>query len=113
MHTSRVDPKQVETKRLDPDYYHPEHLATEAILKGLGAQLLKEVGSFWAGPFGSELPSSLYLSKGIPLFRVGNVGSMQVLLDGMAHLDPEVHQQLQTSEVHAGDLLVVKASVGE
>lgn len=113
MHTSRVNPAQVDTKRLDPDYYHPEHLNTEATLKSLHAQPLKQVGSFWAGPFGSELPSSLYLAEGIPLFRVGNVGSMQVRLDGMAYLAPEVHQELQASEVRPGDLLVVKASVGE
>jgi type I restriction enzyme S subunit len=113
MHTSRVNPAQVDTKRLDPDYYYPEHLETERILKSLKSVPLRQVGTFWAGPFGSELPSSLYLNEGVPLFRVGNVGRMQVLYDGMAYLDPAVHQQLSASEVRPGDLLVVKASVGE
>src|SRR5258708_3566709 len=113
MHTSRVSPSQIDTKRLDSDYYRPEHLETERILRGLNAEPLKQVGTFWAGPFGSELPSSLYLNQGGPLFRVGNVGSLQVLYDGMAHLDPVVHKELSASEVRPGDLLVVKASVGE
>lgn len=113
MHTSRVSPSQIDTKRLDSDYYRPEHLETERILRGLNAEPLKQVGTFWAGPFGSELPSSLYLNQGVPLFRVGNVGSLQVLYDGMAHLDPVVHKELSASEVRPGDLLVVKASVGE
>lgn len=113
MYTSRVSPAQVDTKRLDPDYYHPDHLETERILRKLNAEPLRHVGSFWAGPFGSELPSSLYLDEGIPLFRVGNVGSMQVLLDGMAYLDLAVHEHLSASEVQPGDLLIVKASVGE
>jgi type I restriction enzyme S subunit len=113
MHTSRVSPSQIDTKRLDSDYYRPEHLETERILRGLKAEALRQVGTFWAGPFGSELPSSLYLAEGVPLFRVGNVGSMQVLYDGMAYLDPTVHEELVASEVRPGDLLVVKASVWE
>jgi type I restriction enzyme S subunit len=113
MHISRVSPSQIETKRLDSDYYRPEYLETERVLRGLSAEPLKQVGKFWAGPFGSELPSSLYLNEGVPLFRVGNVGNLQVLYDRMAHLDPAVHENLSASEVRPGDLLVVKASVGE
>jgi type I restriction enzyme, S subunit len=113
MHTTRVNPSQVSTKRLDPDFYHPDHLTIERILKEMKGESLKKAGKFWAGPFGSELPSSLYLKQGVPLFRVGNVGNMQVLYDGMAHLDPKVHERLSSSEVHPGDLLIVKASVGE
>ena len=105
MHTSRVEPSQIDTKRLDSDYYRPEHLETERILRSLKAEALRKIGTFWAGPFGSELPSSLYLDEGVPLFRVANVGSMQVLYDGMAHLDPAVHEELVTSEVRPGDLL--------
>src|SRR5688572_12942688 len=113
MQTSRVSASQIDTKRLDSDYYRPEHLEIEQTLRSLNAEPLKQVGTFWAGPFGSELPSSLYLTEGVPLFRVGNVGSLQVLYDGMAHLDPAVHERLSASAVQPGDLLVVKASVGE
>ncbi|WP_240341701.1 hypothetical protein, partial [Pseudomonas viridiflava] len=54
-----------------------------------------------------------YLDKGIPLFRVGNVGQFEVLTDNLAHLAPHIHDEPKASEVRSGDLLVVKASVGE
>jgi type I restriction enzyme S subunit len=38
---------------------------------------------------------------------------MEVDLRDMAHLAPHVHAELAASEVRAGDLLIVKASVGE
>ena len=113
MLVNRVQAEFIGTNRIDPDYYRPEHLADEKHLRELGSDELGTVGDFFAGPFGSKLPSDLYLSAGIPLFRVGNVGSMEVLLDGMAHLAPEVHEELSDSEVIPGDLLIVKASVGE
>jgi type I restriction enzyme S subunit len=113
MHATSVSPVLVDPLRLDPDYYHPQHLEDEQRLRAFGAVSLKETGKFFAGPFGSKLPSSLYLDSGVPLFRVGNVGSMEVDLRDMAHLAPHVHADLTASEVRAGDLLIVKASVGE
>jgi type I restriction enzyme, S subunit len=113
MHFSRVQPRLANTHRLDPDYYHPQYLVDEIKLKEFGSEPLGKAGKMFAGPFGSKLPSSLYLDEGVPLFRVGNVGSMEVELSGMAYLAPQVHAELSTSEVRAGDLLIVKASVGE
>jgi type I restriction enzyme, S subunit len=113
MHKSRVDPRRVVTHRLDPDYYHPQHLKDEDCLVEYGSEPLAKAGKFFVGPFGSKLPSSLYLDDGIPLFRISNIGSMQVDMEGMAYLDPQVHAGLSTSEVVPGDLLIVKASVGE
>jgi type I restriction enzyme, S subunit len=113
MHKVRVSPKLLGCERFDPDYYHPQHLEDEKKLKAIGCAHLGKVGKFFAGPFGSELPSSLYLNEGIPLFRVGNVGQMQVSLENIAYLAPEVHAKLSASEVVPGDLLIVKASVGE
>lgn len=113
MLVNRVQAEFIGTNRIDPDYYRPEHLADEKRLRHFGSDELNTVGHFFAGPFGSKLPSDLYLSTGIPLFRVGNVGSMEVLLNGMAHLAPKVHEELIDSEVIPGDLLIVKASVGE
>lgn len=110
---NRVQPEFIGTNRIDPDYYRPEYLADERLLRAFGSDELVTVGHFFAGPFGSKLPSDLYLSSGIPLFRVGNVGSMEVLMNGMAYLAPDVHQELIDSEVVSGDLLIVKASVGE
>ncbi|WP_226954424.1 restriction endonuclease subunit S, partial [Klebsiella pneumoniae] len=74
---------------------------------------LGTIGKFFTGPFGSLLPSNLYLNEGIPLFRVGNVGQFEALSENFAYLAPSVHEQLKVSEVVPGDLLLVKASVGE
>jgi len=113
MFVSRVSATRLSSQRLDADFYRPEFLANEAKLLTHKVGRLGEVGHFFAGPFGSLLPSNLYLDEGIPLFRVGNVGQFEVLTDNFAHLAPHVHNDLKTSEVRPGDLLVVKASVGE
>lgn len=113
MFTSRVSASKLSSKRLDADFYRPEFLAVEAKLVTKNVANLGKVGHFFSGPFGSLLPSNLYLDAGIPLFRVGNVGQFEVLTDNFAHLAPEVHNELKTSEVRPGDILVVKASVGE
>ncbi|MCP5828560.1 restriction endonuclease subunit S [Klebsiella pneumoniae] len=44
---------------------------------------------------------------------VGNVGQFEALSENFAYLAPSVHEQLKVSEVVPGDLLLVKASVGE
>ncbi len=113
MHISKVLPSDISTKRLDSDFYRPDYLENDKILEAHELKTLGSSGKFFAGPFGSKLPSSLYLSEGIPLFRVSNVGLFEVNEDGFAYLAPEVHSELASSEVVPGDLLVVKASVGE
>ncbi|WP_446916740.1 restriction endonuclease subunit S [Klebsiella pneumoniae] len=82
-------------------------------LSNLNCVKLGTIGKFFTGPFGSLLPSNLYLNEGIPLFRVGNVGQFEALSENFAYLAPSVHEQLKVSEVVPGDLLLVKASVGE
>lgn len=113
MFVSRVNATKLSSQRLDADFYRPEFLENEAKLLTKKIGKLGDVGHFFAGPFGSLLPSNLYLDEGVPLFRVGNVGQFEVLTSNFAHLAPHVHNELKTSEVHPGDLLVVKASVGE
>ncbi|WP_156088677.1 hypothetical protein [Pseudomonas viridiflava] len=110
---SRVSAARLSSQRLDADFYRPEFLRNEETLLTNSVRRLGDVGHFFAGPFGSLLPSNLYLDKGIPLFRVGNVGQFEVLTDNLAHLAPHIHDELKASEVRSGDLLVVKASVGE
>jgi type I restriction enzyme S subunit len=113
MFITRAVPDQVNTNRLDADFYRPEYLVIDQKLASLDTASLGTCGKFFAGPFGSKLPSNLYLNEGIPLFRVGNVGQFEVLTDNFAHLAPTVHQELLSSEVVPGDILIVKASVGE
>lgn len=113
MFVSRVSAARLNPQRLDADFYRPEYLKNEEKLLANKVGRLGDVGHFFAGPFGSLLPSNLYLDKGIPLFRVGNVGQFEVITENFAHLAPHIHDELKTSEVRSGDLLVVKASVGE
>jgi len=113
MHVSRVKPAVLESTRIDPDFYQLAYLESEDKVRQFGAERLGTVGKFFAGPFGSKLPSNLYLDSGIPLFRVGNVGSLEVSYEGMAYLAPSIHGELAASRVQPGDLLIVKASVSE
>jgi len=113
MHITSVPPSELSTKRLDSDFYHPDYMELTSRLSKHPLRELRGCGKFFAGPFGSKLPSNLYLSAGIPLFRVGNVGQFEVEEEGFAYLAPSVHQELISSEVTSGDLLIVKASVGE
>ena len=113
MHISRIDPALIDPGRLDADFYYPEYLAIESLIQSGRYTRLGECGRFFAGPFGSKLPNSIYLKKGVPLFRVGNIGRCELVLDNMAHIEERVHGDLKASEVVPGDLLIVKASVGE
>lgn len=113
MFVAKVAPGSLNTKRLDSDFYRPEYVKIDKVLSQLKCVNLGTVGKFFTGPFGSKLPSNLYLDEGVPLFRVGNVGQFEVLTDNFAYLAPTVHEELKVSEVLPGDLLIVKASVGE
>jgi type I restriction enzyme S subunit len=113
MHTSRTKAIALDPKRIDPDYYAPVHLADEERIRSIGAVELGSGGRLFAGPFGSELPTSVFVSVGVPLFRVGNIGEMQINEQDLAHISEALHSELCSSEVLPGDLLIVKASVGE
>lgn len=113
MFSDKVAPQNLNTKRLDSDFYRPEYIEIDNTLSNLNCVKLGTIGKFFTGPFGSLLPSNLYLNEGIPLFRVGNVGQFEALSENFAYLAPSVHEQLKVSEVVPGDLLLIKASVGE
>ncbi len=113
MLTTRTAPRLLHTRRLNPDYYAPVHIQDEARLRSLGCFDLADCGRFFAGPFGSELPGSVYRPSGVPLLRVGNVGSLDLIESNLVFLDEQTHEKLSASEVIPGDLLIVKASVGE
>lgn len=113
MDVSKVPASVVTSRRLDADYYKNEYLDIEQRLQSLKTCGFGCVGKFFAGPFGSKLPSNLYGDQGIPLFRVGNIGIFEILNEGMAYISDDVHEDICASEVIPGDLLIVKASVGE
>jgi type I restriction enzyme, S subunit len=102
MFVTRVNVAGLNAKRLDADFYRPEYLELESKLMQKSVCQLGSIGHFFTGPFGSLLPSKLYI-----------VGQFEVISENFAYLDPIVHDELKTSEVRPGDLLVVKASVGE
>ena len=99
MFSDKVVPQNLNTKRLDSDFYRPEYIEIDNTLSNLNCVKLGTIGKFFTGPFGSLLPSNLYLNEGIPLFRVGNVGQFEALSENFAHLAPSVHEQLKVSEV--------------
>lgn len=113
MHTSRTPGNRLLTKRIDPDYYAPQHIEDEEALNAVGAITLGSTGKLFAGPFGSKLPTSVFVKDGVPLFRVGNVGAMEVDSQNLAMISQDLHGEISASEVMPGDVLIVKASVGE
>ena len=113
MQFSRTIAARLLPKRLDPDYYAPQHLADEEQFDRIGSILLGDTGKLFAGPFGSLLPTIAFVDNGIPLFRVGNVAEMEVNYEDLAKIPESLHQEIKASEITAGDLLIVKASVGE
>jgi len=111
MHISHTSPAWLLTKRLNPDYYAPRHIEDDNTLMTIGAVQLKSVGKLFVGPFGSELPTSVFAEEGVPLFRVGNVGEMEVDENNLARISSALHDKLGASEVVPGDILIVKASL--
>ncbi|MFA7005399.1 MAG: restriction endonuclease subunit S, partial [Verrucomicrobiia bacterium] len=62
------------------------------------------------GPFGTQLKVEEYQETGVPLLRVSNCRSGEVLDDDeMVYISEEKHQQLIRSEVLPGDVLLTKA----
>ena len=62
----KISVDSLNTKRLDSDFYRPEYLVIDEVLSHLNCVKLGSIGHFFTGPFGSKLPSSLYVEEGIP-----------------------------------------------
>jgi len=110
---SRTPANRLSARRIDAEYYGKEHLKDEEILEAYGSTPLGKFGKLFAGPFGSKVPNSKFVDKGVPLFRVGNIGWMEIVEENLAQIPESLHQEIEASEVLPGDLLIVKASVGE
>ena len=112
----RVVINEAVTRGLDPDVR----------LKASGVEWLGDVPAHWevrrlkflATKFGSGVTprggAAVYKETGIPLLRSQNVHFDGLRLDGVARIDPELHDELSASHVMGGDVLlnVTGASIG-
>ncbi|HRH13953.1 MAG TPA: restriction endonuclease subunit S [Azonexus sp.] len=57
------------------------------------------------GPFGSNLKSSDYVSDGVRVIRLENIGAMEFIEDKLSFITPEKYQALDKHTVFPGDLV--------
>ena len=112
----RVVINQAVTRGLDPD----------VPLKPSGVEWLGDVPAHWqfrrlkflSTKFGSGVTprggAAVYVEPGIPFLRSQNVHFDGLRLEGVARIDPMLHQQMASSHVLAGDVLlnITGASIG-
>jgi len=94
------------------EYYRKEYTDLETFLDGAGQKLvpLGKLGRLFTGPFGSELPASIYNTpNGIPLLRVQNIGELFLNEEDLARIPEAVHQEIYRSRLEPGDLALAKA----
>jgi type I restriction enzyme S subunit len=97
------------TRGLDPDVR----------LKASGVEWIEEVPEDWQlapirrfaykwcdGPFGSGLKSSHYVSEGIRVIRLQNIGHAEFRNSDAAFISPEHYSSLGDHDVEEGDLLI-------
>lgn len=61
------------------------------------------------GPFGSQLKVEEYVSIGVPLVRVSDVKTGELVDDELVFITPEKQEQLKRSQVLPGDIILTKA----
>jgi type I restriction enzyme S subunit len=61
---------------------------------------------FSDGPFGSNLKTEHYVSEGVRVIRLQNIGAGEFLDDDRAYVSPEHAKALSKHECHPGDVLV-------
>lgn len=107
-----VEPTRLRPSRLAAEYYRKEYADLEDRLErsGLALEPLGKLGRLFTGPFGSELPASLYKTpQGVPLLRVQNIGELFLNEDDLARIPQAVHDDLFRSKLEPGDLALAKA----
>jgi len=115
MNMGWVEQTDILLHRLDAEFYDPVFVQHARCVKqkrnneALGIRPLGEIARLFAGPFGSKLPSSLYRSEGIPLYRVQNIYPFFPDHSNLVFLDERSHRDLAASETRRGDLMVAKA----
>lgn len=109
----RILPRLVETDRLDAGFYKPEYTKNHHMLTTWGTpkRLADAARRIACGPFGSDLPSSLYRKEGVPLYRVQNVLEGELSASGLVFLDRQTGDRLQGCRFGAADLLLAKSGI--
>jgi len=85
-----INSNEIYNNILGPKYYEPKFILNFEFLKKSN-YLLKKLDSNISyeikdGPFGSDLLSSEYTSKGFPLIRVGNIANGHTIIDNLAFI---------------------------
>lgn len=70
---------------------------------------LKQRGGAKCGPFGSALKSHEYVSEGIPVWTMENVGENEFREDGCLYITPEKFEGLKAYDAQNGDILISRA----
>jgi type I restriction enzyme S subunit len=99
-------------ERLDAQFYQPRYLELEHKLRQspYSVQRLRDLAlQIVDGPFGSQLKVEEYVPSGIPLVRVSDVKTGELVDDGLVFITPEKQQQLKRSQVLPGDVILTKA----
>jgi restriction endonuclease S subunit len=101
--------------RLDCQFYFPKHRDLEQRLhtSSYGVHRVGEPiisTQVVDGPFGSDLKMEEYVEQGIPLIRVSNCRTGEIVDDDeLVFISPKKHEELKRSEVLPGDVLLTKA----
>lgn len=98
-----------ETTRLDPEYYHPEYLSTEAkLLNKANYRLWKDInGKFITGPFGSAFNVENYISSTVYRYIRGkDVKEFFLLDDDNVYIPEKNFEQLKKYALFKGDILI-------
>jgi len=95
--------------RLDPEFYHPSNLQLEKKLIKKNYSLLGDLCNLYDGPFGSDLLSSSYASKGVPALRMQNITNDGLLnVSNVEYISNDDADNLIKHIAYPGDVVVTK-----
>lgn len=93
--------------RLDTEYYRPEYLKYETLLKGRGSKPLSHVANFLIGPFGSAFTVENYTQdKTYRYIRGKDIKPMRLMDDDSVYMPQKDFERLSRYSLRPNDLLV-------
>jgi len=98
--------------RLDVQFYQPEYIGLEKQILSLpypAYKLQDLAGQIVDGPFGTQLKVEEYVNEGIPVVRVSDVKTGELVDNNLVFITPKKHKQLIRSQVLPGDVILTKA----